>query len=117
MLVPSSCGARSSSFRSERKLLDDAGCWSCICRIGLLRPDDLVNVMMMVQLSQTRFKLMDVCSCGCGGSSLIVDIVNVVDKAGLVGVNISAGVCDTGVIVFWSVAIRDKINKTEQRII
>ena len=88
-----------------------------MCRIGVLSPGDLVHVMMMVQLGATRFKLMGVCSRGCGESSLIVGIVNVVDKAGLVGVNIGAGVCDTGVIVFWSVAIRDKINKTDQRII
>ena len=46
VLVPSSCGARSSSIRSERKLLDDAGCWSCMCKIGVLSPGDLVHVMM-----------------------------------------------------------------------
>ena len=39
VLVPSSFGVRSSSIRSERKLLDDAGCWSCMCRIGVLSPD------------------------------------------------------------------------------
>ena len=30
-------------------------------------------------------------------------------RPGLVGVNIGDGVCDTGVIVFWNVAIRDEI--------
>ena len=46
------------------------------------------------------FKLMVVCSCGCSGSSLFVGIGSVVHMAGLVGVNVSIGVCDVGVIVF-----------------
>ena len=83
VLVPSSCGVRSSSIRSDRKVLDDAGCWSFICRIDVLSLDDLVDVMMMVELGMTGFKLMGVCSCGCGGFSLVGGIVNVVDKAGL----------------------------------
>ena len=34
--------------------------------------------MMMIESGGTRSKLMSVCSCGCGGSSLIVDTVNLV---------------------------------------
>ena len=31
VFVPSSCGVRSSSIKSDRKLLDGAGCWSSMC--------------------------------------------------------------------------------------
>ena len=42
---------------------------------------------------------------------MVVGVVNVVDKAGEVGVIVSVGTCeDTGVMVFCSVAIRDEIN-------
>ena len=92
VLVPSSCGVRSSSIKSDRKLLDGAGCWSSMCNIGVLSPDVLVQVMVMFELGVVGFKLMG----GCGGSSLFVCIISGVDA----GVNVGVGVCDAGVIVF-----------------
>ena len=118
VLVPSSCGVRSSSIRSDRKLLDGAGCWSSMCKIGVLSPDGLVHVMVMFELGVVGFKLKGGSGCGCGGSSLFVGIISVVDVgvnvgvgllvgiisavdiSGLVGVNVGVGVCDAGVIVF-----------------
>ena len=109
MLGPCTCGAKSSSIRSERKLLDLAGCWSCMCRFGVLSSNGLVEVIIMVDLEVIGFKLMGVCSCG--GSSLVLGVVNVVDKTGVVVVIVSVGMCeDTGVMVFCSVPIRDEIN-------
>ena len=96
VLVPSSCGVRSSSIKSYRKLLDGAGCWSSMCNIGVLSPDVLVQVMVVFELGVVGFKLMGVCGCGCGGSSLFVGIISGVDA----GVNVGVGVCDAGVIVF-----------------
>ena len=116
VLVPSSCGVRSSSIRSDRKLLDGAGCWSSMCKIGVLSPDGLVHVMVMFELcSWTQIdgwlwlwlwwifsvgiiSVVDVGVNVCVG--LLVGIISAVDISGLVGVNVGVGVCDAGVIVF-----------------
>ena len=67
-----------------------------MCKIGVLSPDGLLHVMVMFELGVVGFKMMGVCGCGCGGSSLFVCIISGVDA----GVNVGVGVCDAGVIVF-----------------